>query len=74
MAGVKFHVSSVGQSAPSGSSAILAFGSFAIFVEYGYTNFKPSNYSDNIGGVPVKLKIDRLETHHVLAGAGLHFW
>ncbi len=67
VAGVKFHVWSWSGAQPSVS------GSLAIFVEYGFTHFKPSDYEDNIGGVPVELGIDRLDTHHAVAGVGFHF-
>ncbi len=67
VAGVKFHVWSWSEAQPSLS------GSLAIFVEYGFTHFKPSDYEDNIGGVPVELRIDRLDTHHGVAGVGFHF-
>ncbi len=66
VAGVKFHVWSPG--AKSAQS-----GSVAIFVEYGFTHFKPSDYGDNVGGVPFELGIDGLDTHHAVAGVGFHF-
>ena len=67
VAGVKFHVWSV---SPAQSERSI---SLAIFVEYGFTHFKPSDYEDNIAGVPVELGIDQLDTHHAVAGVAFHF-
>ncbi len=32
--------------------------SLAIFVEYGFTHFKPPDYEDNVAGAPVELGIE----------------
>jgi hypothetical protein len=67
VAGVKFHVFSSAR--PSSSS----LGTVAVFVEYGFTRFDPSDFDDDIAGVPVRFQVDRLQTHHAVAGVSLHF-
>lgn len=47
--------------------------SLAIFLEYRFTHFKPSDYKDNIGGVPIELGADQLDSHHITAGVGWYF-
>ena len=63
VAGAKFHF----------TTPQWAGKSLAIFVEYGFTHFKPSNFKDKIGGVPIELGADQLATHHAVAGVGFHF-
>jgi hypothetical protein len=60
--GVKFRF--VGQDSPGG---------MAIFLEYRFTHFEPSDFKDDIGGVPLELEADELNTHHVAAGFGWYF-
>ena len=60
--GVNFHFT--GQDWP---------GSLAIFLEYRFTYFEPSDFKDDIGGVPIELELDRLDTHHIVAGVGWYF-
>jgi opacity protein-like surface antigen len=61
--GVNFHF--FGQSWPGES--------LAIFLEYRFTYFEPSDFKDDIGGVPIELELDELGTHHIVAGVGWYF-
>ena len=71
VAGVKFHVLSFPR---LGGEDLPGALSVAIFAEYGFTHFKPSDYGDTIGGVPIELGIDRVDSHHAVAGVSVHFW
>ncbi len=48
-------------------------GSLAIFLEYRFTQFEPSDFKDNVGGVPIELEVNQMDTHHIVAGVGLYF-
>ena len=45
----------------------------AIFLEYRFTHFEPSDFKDSVGGVPIELEADQLDTHHIVAGVGFYF-
>jgi len=60
--GVNFHFT--GQNWP---------GSLAIFLEYRFTYFEPSDFKDDIVGIPIELELDQLVTHHIVAGVGWYF-
>jgi opacity protein-like surface antigen len=60
--GVNFHFT--GQNWP---------GSLAIFLEYRFTQFEPSDFKDNVGGVPIKLEVNQMDTHHIVTGVGWYF-
>jgi opacity protein-like surface antigen len=48
-------------------------GGLAIFLEYRFTYFEPSDFKDDIGGVPIELELDELGTHHIAAGVSWYF-
>ena len=47
--------------------------SLAIFLEYRFTHFEPSDFKDDIAGVPSELEADQLDTHHIVVGLGWYF-
>jgi opacity protein-like surface antigen len=47
--------------------------SLAIFLEYRFTRFEPSDFKDDFGGTPVELESDQWNTHHTVAGVGWYF-
>ncbi len=48
-------------------------GSLAIFLEYRFTYFEPSDFKDDVGGVPIELDTNQLDTHHIVTGVGWYF-
>jgi opacity protein-like surface antigen len=46
---------------------------FAVFGEYRFTHFKPSDFKEDIADVPIELETDQWNTHHFVVGVGLHF-
>ena len=48
-------------------------GSLAVFLEYRFTRFNVLDFKDNINDISVTLDLDRLDTHHIVAGVGFYF-
>lgn len=62
-----------GVDARVGIKLFHALQSVGVFVEYRFTHFAPRAFEDDIQGVPIRLKFDRVMTHHFAAGVGFHF-
>jgi opacity protein-like surface antigen len=47
--------------------------SWAVFWEYRFTHFEPSDFKDTIGVETIEFGSDQWNTHHVVGGVGWHF-
>ena len=63
----------VGLDARVGIKLIHAVQSWGVFAEYRFTYFSPSEFEDDILGVPIELEFDEVITHHLTLGLGFHF-
>ena len=68
-AGINFHVLSA-DSDPFKDGQV---GAMAVFLEYRFTHFDPPEFKEKIVGVPFKLELDQLNTHHIALGLRVHF-
>jgi len=46
---------------------------WGLFLEYRFTYFQPSEFTDDLAGERFEIELDQLATHHAIFGIGFHF-